>query len=75
MTNLKLVLNVLAEATTTEIFKEKKPKNFYQSKKIAQKGGQIAGNTRKEIEAETGEKIVSSQNAKYLQNKNPKKLT
>jgi len=75
MTNLKLVLNVLAEATTTEIFKEKKPKNFYQSKKIAQKRGQIAGNTRKEIEAETGEKIVSSQNAKYLQNKNPKKLT
>lgn len=67
MTNLELVLNMLAEATTTEISKEKKPRDFSQSKKIAQKGGEIAGNTRREIEAETGEKIVSPKNAKHLQ--------
>ena len=68
MTNLELVLNMLAEATTTEISKEKKPKSFYQSKQIAQRGGQIVGNTRKEIEVETGEKIVSPKNAKELKN-------
>ena len=50
MTNLELVLNMLAEVTTTEISKEKKPKTFKTSKKIAKQGGTIAGNTRKEIE-------------------------
>ena len=50
MTNLELVLNMLAEATTTEISKEKKPKTFNESKTIAKQGGTIAGNTRKEIE-------------------------
>lgn len=64
MTNLELVLNMLAEATTTEISKEKNPKNFTESKIIAAEGGRIAGNTRKEIEAKTGKKIVSSLNAK-----------
>ena len=68
MTNLELILNMLAEATTTEISKEKKPKTFQQSKNIARKGGKIAGNTRKEIEAETGEKVITSKNAKQLQN-------
>lgn len=63
MTNLELVLNMLAEATTTEISKEKQPENFAQNKKIAKKGGEIAGNTRKEIEKETGEKIVSIKSA------------
>lgn len=64
MTNLELVLNMLAEATTTEISKEKNPKNFEESKKIAKQGGTIAGNTRKQIEAKTGKKVVSSINAK-----------
>lgn len=68
MTNLELVLNMLAEATSTEISKEKKPKTFNQSKKIAKQGGTIAGNTRKEIEAKTGKKIVTGSNAKKLQN-------
>jgi len=66
MTNLELVLNMLAEATTTEISKEKEPKNFDESKTIANQGGTIAGNTRKAIEAKTGKKVVSSQNAKGL---------
>ena len=66
MTNLELVLNMLAEATTTEISKEKKPKNFDENKMIAKQGGDIAGNTRKAIEAKSGKQIVSSQNAKGL---------
>ncbi len=66
MTNLELVLNMLAEATTKEISNEKKPKNLTENKMIAKQGGTIAGNTRKAIEAKTGKKIVSSQNAKKL---------
>lgn len=66
MTNLELVLNMLAEATTTEISKEKKPKNLDENKSIALQGGTIAGNTRKQIEAKTGKKVVSSLNAKEL---------
>lgn len=72
MTNLELVLNMLAEATTTEISKETNPETFSDNIKIAKKGGQIAGNTRKEIEQQTGKKIVSKVNAKIL--KEPKKL-
>jgi hypothetical protein len=64
MTNLELVLNMLAEATTTEISKEKKPKTFAENKKIANQGGTIAGNTRKEIEAKTGKKVITPLNAK-----------
>lgn len=74
MTNLELVLNMLAEATTTEISKEKKPKTFNQNKKIAKQGGTIAGNTRKEIEEKTGKKIVTGSNAKELQNPQKGKL-
>ncbi len=66
MTNLELVLNMLAEATTTEISKEKKPKTFTDNRKIAKQGGTIAGNTRKEIEEKTGKKIVTKLNAKQL---------
>ncbi|WP_423128042.1 BRO-N domain-containing protein [Gaoshiqia sp. Z1-71] len=71
MTNLELVLNMLAEATTTEISKEKKPKTFNDNKRIAGQGGTIAGNTRREIEEKTGKRVVTSQNAKQLdKNKN-----
>lgn len=66
MTNLELVLNMLAEATTTEISKEKKPKTVAENRKIAYQGGTIAGNTRKEIEGKTGKKVVSRLNAKTL---------
>lgn len=75
MTNLELVLNMLAEATTTEISKEKAPKTFSDNKIIAKQGGTIAGNTRKAIEAKTGKKVVSSINAKELKSvKENKKL-
>ena len=66
MSNLELVLNMLAEATTTEISKEKKPETFADNKKIAKQGGTIAGNTRKEIEGQTGKKVVTAVNAKTL---------
>ncbi len=66
MTNLELVLNMLAEATTKEISKEKKPKTFEQNKIIAKQGGTIAGNTRKEIEEKTGKKVVSKLSAKKI---------
>ena len=66
MTNLELVLNMLAEATTTEISKEKQPRRFEESKVIAKQGGTVAGNARKEIESRTGKKVVSGQNAVEL---------
>lgn len=74
MTNLELVLNMLAEATTTEISKEKKPKTFAQNKTIAKQGGTIAGNTRKEIEEKTGKKVISKISAKKLLDIKNKKL-
>lgn len=64
MTNLELVLNMLAEATTTEISKERKPRTIAANRIVAAQGGRIAGNTRREIEAQTGKKIVSRLNAK-----------
>jgi hypothetical protein len=73
MTNLELVLNMLAEATTSEISKSRKPKTLDENKVIAKQGGTIAGNARKEIETKTGEKVVSSLNAKQIAQGKPKK--
>ena len=66
MTTMELILNMLAEATTTEISKERKPTNLTENQKVALEGGTIAGNTRKAIEAKTGKKIVSRLNAKTM---------
>ena len=66
MTNLELVLNMLAEATTTEISKERRPRTFAANRIVAAQGGRIAGNTRREIEAQTGKKIVSRLNAEQV---------
>lgn len=66
MTNLELVLNMLAEATTTEISKERKPRTIADNRTVAAQGGRIAGNTRREIEAQTGKKIVSRLTAKQV---------
>jgi len=74
MTNLELVLNMLAEATTKEISKEKKPKTFTENRVIARQGGTIAGNTRKEIEEKTGKKVTSSMNAKELGKRNDNEI-
>lgn len=64
MTNLELVLNMLAEATTTELSKNENPDGFEESRVIANRGGNIAGNTRKEIENNLGRSIVSRKNSK-----------
>lgn len=66
MTNMELVLNMLAEVTTTEISKAENPKGLDASKKVARRGGSVAGNARKEIEQQTGRTVVSSLNAKEL---------
>lgn len=73
MTNMELVLNMLAEVSTTEISKEKKPKTIDENKVVAQQGGTIAGNARKQIEAKTGKKIVSKLNAKNIAEGKPKR--
>lgn len=62
MNNLELVLNMLAEATTTEISKKEDPKTFSESKVVAKKGGTIAGNTRRDIEKQLGRPVVSAKN-------------
>ena len=75
MTNLELVLNMLAEATTKEFSKKENPKTFPQSKKIAKKGGAVAGNARKDIEEQLGESIITKKNAKETHFKDKKRLT
>lgn len=66
MTNLELVLNMLAEATTTEISKERKPRTVDANRTVAAQGGRIAGNTRREIEAQTGKNVVSPLSARQV---------
>jgi hypothetical protein len=74
MTNLELILNMLAETATTEISQQKKPKGFLPSKKVAQTGGKIAGTARREIESQTGKKVVSKKNAESLKTRDQKRL-
>ena len=63
MTNIELALNILAEASTTEISKAQNPKGFKQSAAIARKGGEIAGDARKKLEAQTGHSVISREKA------------
>jgi hypothetical protein len=63
MSTLELVLNMLAEATTTEISKEQIPESFEDSKQVARSGGEVAGNARKDIEKRTGKPVITPQNA------------
>ncbi len=69
MTNLELVLNMLAEASTTEISKDKKPKTFSENKNVAKKGGNVAKAARLKLESTTGKKVVTKQNAKLIRQK------
>lgn len=66
MSNLELVLNMLAEASTTEISKQKNPKTFTENKIIAKKGGEVAKAARLKLESTTGKKVVSKLNAKTI---------
>jgi len=75
MTNLELVLNMLAETATTEISHKREPKNLTENKYVAREGGGVAGNARREIESKTGKKIITGQNAKALHlEKKPNRL-
>src|SRR3990172_9013438 len=69
MTNLELVLNMLAEASTAEISKKKKPNGLENNKQIARKGGFAAKKARLEIEKQTGESVITARNAKILKGK------
>ena len=63
MTNIELVLNMLAEVTTTAISKQENPKSFEDNKKIARRGGSVASDAKKRYEEETGKKAISPLNA------------
>lgn len=63
MSSLEIVLNMLAEATTTELTNSKNPKGFNENKKIAREGGTIAGETRKSIEEKSGKSVITPKNA------------
>jgi hypothetical protein len=69
MTNIELALNILAEASATEISKTKNPKGLKQSKGVALEGATVAKQARKNIESRTGKSAISSQNAKKLLSK------
>ena len=66
MTTLKLVLNMLAEAPTTEISKQKAPETFSENIDVARAGGKVAGDARKAIESQTGVPVITSKNAVQL---------
>jgi len=72
MTNLELVLNMLAETATTEISEKREPKNLEENKKVARDGGSVAGNARKDIENKTGKKVITKKNAQQLRIIKPK---
>ena len=73
MTNLELVLNMLAEASTTEISKQKKPRTTAQNRTVAAEGGSVAAAARKTLEARTGKRAVSRLNAKAIKSLQEKK--
>lgn len=66
MTTTEIILNMLAETATNEISKQENPNTFDENKKIAQRGGNIAGNARKELEKEIGHSVISDKNATEL---------
>jgi len=66
MSTLELVLNMLAEATTTEISKQKGPETFAENIEIARVGGKVAGDARKAVETQTGVPVITSKNAAQL---------
>lgn len=66
MSTMEIVLNMLAEATTTELSKAHQPEGFSESQKIAHRGGSYAGQVRQDIEKDTGRPVITSQNAAQL---------
>ena len=66
MSTMEIVLNMLAEASTTEISKAENPQSFEENRAVAQKGGEVAGTARRAVEAQTGKSVITSQNAAQL---------
>ena len=66
MTTLELVLNMLAEATTTQFSRDRKPSTFQENLEVAKAGGQVAGRTRKDIESQSNTPVISPKNAAQL---------
>jgi len=74
MTDLELIFTMLGEASTTEIAKNKDAQGFVENKKAAKKGGEIAGNARKELAIESGKKVATKENYKVITESEKKKL-
>lgn len=74
MTDIELILTMLAEATTTELHRDRDSQGLAPLKKDAKDGGAVAGRTRKDIEQQTGKPVISSDNFKQLAGGKPKKL-
>ena len=66
MSTLELALNMLAEATTTELTKAQNPQGLSENRVVAKQGGKVAGNARREIEAQTGRPVVTAENASTM---------
>lgn len=74
MTDLELILTMLAEATTTKLHRDRDSQGMTPLKKDARDGGAVAGRTRKDIESQTGKPVISTKNFKQLAARKPKKL-
>jgi hypothetical protein len=74
MTDIELILTMLAEATTTKLHRDRDSQGMAPLTKDAQDGGAVAGRTRKDIETQTAKPVISAQNFKTLPAKTPKKL-
>ena len=74
MTDIELILTMLGEATTTKIHRERDSQGMAPLKKDARDGGAVAGRTRKDIEAQTGQPVISGANFKKLSSRKPKSL-
>ena len=68
MSTLELALNMLAEATTTELTRVENPQGLEENRDVSHRGGRVAGNARKEIEAQTGRPVITAKNAAQLGN-------
>ena len=74
MTDLELIFTMLGEKVTTEISKEEKPDTFEKNRKVAKRGGRVAGNARKQTEKELGKSIITKENFLPLEKKKLLKL-
>jgi hypothetical protein len=74
MTDIELILTMLAEATTTKLHRDRDSQSMKPLRKDAKDGGAVAGRTRKDIERQTGNPVISTENFKQLTTRRPKKL-